>query len=47
MTANLIRRGEDDRPESSPVTFIIKEKLLDHRALSSSAGVSRSMCAAR
>jgi len=24
MTANLIRRGEDDRPESSPVTFIIK-----------------------
>ena len=23
MTANLIRRGEDDRPESSPVTFII------------------------
>jgi magnesium transporter len=24
MTANLIRRGEEDRPESSPVTFIIK-----------------------
>lgn len=24
MTSNLIRRGEDDRPESSPVTFIIK-----------------------
>src|SRR5687768_12984216 len=24
MTANLIRRGEHDRPESSPVTFIIK-----------------------
>ena len=24
MTANLIRRGENDRPESSPVTFIIK-----------------------
>ena len=24
MTANLIRRGEDDSPESSPVTFIIK-----------------------
>jgi magnesium transporter len=24
MTANLIRRGDDDRPESSPVTFIIK-----------------------
>jgi magnesium transporter len=23
MTANLIRRGENDRPESSPVTFII------------------------
>lgn len=23
MTANLIRRGEEDRPESSPVTFII------------------------
>ena len=28
MTANLIRRGDDDRPESSPVTFIIKEKQL-------------------
>ncbi len=26
MTANLIRRGDDDRPESSPVTFIIKGK---------------------
>jgi magnesium transporter len=24
MTANLIRRGDEDRPESSPVTFIIK-----------------------
>ncbi len=24
MTTNLIRRGEDERPESSPVTFIIK-----------------------
>ncbi len=24
MTANLIRRGDDDRPESSPVTFIVK-----------------------
>jgi magnesium transporter len=24
MTANLIRRGDDERPESSPVTFIIK-----------------------
>jgi len=24
MTANLIRRGDDDSPESSPVTFIIK-----------------------
>ena len=24
MTANLIRRGDDDRPESSPVTFILK-----------------------
>ena len=24
MTSNLIRRGENDRPESSPVTFIIK-----------------------
>ncbi|MBG1231704.1 magnesium transporter CorA family protein [Aestuariivirga litoralis] len=23
MTANLIRRGEDDRPESSPVTFVL------------------------
>jgi len=28
MTANLIRRGEDDQPQSSPVTFIIKDKLL-------------------
>lgn len=28
MTANLIRRGEDDQPESSPVTFIIKDRLL-------------------
>jgi magnesium transporter len=28
MTANLIRRGEDDRPESSPVTFIIKDNQL-------------------
>src|SRR3954451_3769150 len=28
MTANLIRRGEDDQPESSPVTFIIKDQLL-------------------
>jgi magnesium transporter len=28
MTANLIRRGENDRPESSPVTFIIKGNLL-------------------
>jgi magnesium transporter len=28
MTANLIRRGEDDRPESSPVTFIIKTNQL-------------------
>jgi magnesium transporter len=28
MTANLIRRGEDDQPESSPVTFILKDKLL-------------------
>ncbi len=28
MTANLIRRGEDDRPESSPVTFIIKGQQL-------------------
>lgn len=24
MTANLIRRGDDERPESSPVTFILK-----------------------
>ena len=24
MTATLIRRGEEDRPESSPVTFIVK-----------------------
>lgn len=28
MTATLIRRGEDDRPESSPVTFIIKGQQL-------------------
>jgi magnesium transporter len=28
MTANLIRRGDDDRPESSPVTFIIKDQQL-------------------
>jgi magnesium transporter len=28
MTANLIRRGDDDRPESSPVTFIVKDKQL-------------------
>ncbi len=28
MTANLIRRGEEDRPESSPVTFMIKANQL-------------------
>jgi magnesium transporter len=28
MTANLIRRGENDRPESSPVTFVIKDNHL-------------------
>lgn len=28
MTANLIRRGDDERPESSPVTFIIKDNRL-------------------
>jgi magnesium transporter len=28
MTATLIRRGEDERPESSPVTFIIKDNQL-------------------
>src|SRR6266542_2347847 len=28
MTANLIRRGEDDQPQSSPVTFIIKDNTL-------------------
>jgi magnesium transporter len=28
MTANLIRRGDDERPESSPVTFIIKDNML-------------------
>ncbi len=28
MTATLIRRGDDDRPESSPVTFIVKGKQL-------------------
>jgi len=28
MTANLIRRGEDDQPQSSPVTFILKDNML-------------------
>ncbi len=28
MTANLIRRGDNDQPESSPVTFIIKDNVL-------------------
>ena len=28
MTANLIRRGDDDRPESSAVTFIITARQL-------------------
>ncbi|MFO1130793.1 MAG: magnesium/cobalt transporter CorA [Hyphomicrobiales bacterium] len=28
MTANLIRRGENDEPESSPVTFIVKDNTL-------------------
>ena len=28
MTATLIRRGDDERPESSPVTFIIKNNQL-------------------
>jgi magnesium transporter len=28
MTANLIRRGDNDQPESSPVTFIIKGNTL-------------------
>lgn len=28
MTANLIRRGDNDEPESSPVTFIIKDNIL-------------------
>ncbi|MFT3986374.1 magnesium transporter CorA family protein [Aestuariivirga sp.] len=28
MTANLIRRGDNDQPESSPVTFIVKNNLL-------------------
>ncbi|MBI2719422.1 MAG: magnesium transporter CorA family protein [Rhizobiales bacterium] len=28
MTANLIRRGDNDAPESSPVTFIIKDNTL-------------------
>lgn len=28
MTANLIRRGDNDQPESSPVTFIIKANTL-------------------
>ena len=32
MTANLIRRGENDRPESSPVTFIIKGNQLDRKS---------------
>lgn len=28
MTANLIRRGDNDQPESSPVTFIVKDNTL-------------------
>jgi magnesium transporter len=28
MTANLIRRGDNDQPESSPVTFIVKDRTL-------------------
>ena len=28
MTANLIRRGDNDEPESSPVTFIVKDSTL-------------------
>ncbi|MCB1434371.1 MAG: magnesium/cobalt transporter CorA [Alphaproteobacteria bacterium] len=28
MTANLVRRGDNDQPESSPVTFIIKDNTL-------------------
>src|SRR5947207_8090773 len=28
MTATLIRRGENDAPESSPVTFVIKDNIL-------------------
>jgi magnesium transporter len=28
MTANLIRRGDNDEPESSPVTFILKDNTL-------------------
>ena len=28
MTANLIRRGKDDQPQSSPVTFILKDNML-------------------
>ena len=28
MTANLIRRGENDQPEASPVTFVIKDNIL-------------------
>ena len=28
MTATLIRRGDSDQPESSPVTFIIKDNIL-------------------
>ena len=28
MTANLIRRGDNDEPESSPVTFIVKDNTL-------------------
>lgn len=28
MTANLIRRGDEDRPESSPVTFVIASQKL-------------------
>ncbi|MGH6855001.1 MAG: magnesium transporter CorA family protein [Aestuariivirga sp.] len=47
MTANLIRRGDHDQPESSPVTFIIKDNILItiryHRPQAFPAYVKRAM----
>ena len=47
MTANLIRRGDNDEPESSPVTFILKDNTLitvrDHHPQAFPAYVKRAM----